>query len=264
MSTTTSAAPISLEARGITVAYDRSVVIESLQLEIAPRSFTVIIGPNACGKSTLLRSLARLLKPSDGGVLLEGADLATLPTKAIARKLGLLPQTPLAPDGITVSDLVGRGRYPHQRLLARWSEADERAVNNAMLATRIESLADFPVDELSGGQRQRAWVAMTLAQEASVLLLDEPTTYLDVSHQYELLDLCNRLREQGRTIVAVLHDLNQAARFATDLVVMHDGAVVATGTAREVLTQELVETVFALPCIVIDDPISGTPMVVPR
>lgn len=256
-----------LQARSVHVGYDDRPIIEGLDFDLPAHSFTVIIGPNACGKSTLLKALARLLKPSDGSVLLDGTDIFTLKTKDVAKRLGLLPQTSLAPEGIRVADLVARGRFPHQGMFDRWSEADERAVSEAMAATRVDALSSRFVDELSGGQRQRVWVAMALAQEAPVLLLDEPTTFLDISHQYELLELLElfrRLRGEGRTLVAVLHDLNQAARFATHLVVMRDGEIVAQGEPGEVLTAELVEDVFSLPCRIIDDPETGTPLVIPR
>ncbi|NUR24803.1 MAG: ABC transporter ATP-binding protein, partial [Catenulispora sp.] len=226
---------------------------------------TVVIGPNGCGKSTLLRALARLLRPAAGAVLLDGTAIARLPTRQVARTVGLLPQSPTAPDGITVAELVARGRHPHQGLLRRWSDADERATAEAMAATGVADLADRPVDELSGGQRQRVWAAMALAQETPLLLLDEPTTYLDIAHQVEFLDLCARLHEeQGRTLVAVLHDLNQAARYADHLIVLREGRVAASGPPREVVTAELVEEVFGLPCRVIEDPETGGPLVVPR
>ncbi|MBB2959096.1 ABC transporter ATP-binding protein [Pseudoclavibacter helvolus] len=253
-----------LQARSVHVGYDEQRIIEGLDFDLPAHSFTVIIGPNACGKSTLLKALARLLKPSVGGVLLDGTDIFTLKTKDVAKRLGLLPQTSLAPEGIRVADLVARGRFPHQGMFDRWSEADERAVSAAMAATRVDALSSRFVDELSGGQRQRVWVAMALAQEAPVLLLDEPTTFLDISHQYELLELFRRLRGAGRTLVAVLHDLNQAARFATHLVIMRDGEIVAQGEPGEVLTAELVEDIFSLSCRIIDDPETGTPLVIPR
>jgi len=253
-----------LRAHDLELAYDRRVVAEHLGIEIPDGSFTVIVGPNACGKTTLLRALARLLRPRRGGVYLDGALITARPSKEVARELGLLPQSSIAPDGITVGDLVARGRYPHQRLLRQWSRDDERAVGAAMAATRVTDLADRVVDELSGGQRQRVWLAMALAQETPIVLLDEPTTFLDIAHQVEVLDLCAELHaEQGRTLVAVLHDLNQASRYATHLVAMRDGAIVAQGDPAETVTAELVETVFGLPCRVIDDPEAGTPLVLP-
>ncbi|MFE9428646.1 ABC transporter ATP-binding protein [Kitasatospora sp. NPDC006697] len=254
-----------LRARALTLAYERRTIARDLDVDIPDASFTVIVGPNACGKSTLLRALARTLRPAAGAVLLDGQDIATRPAKQLARTLGLLPQAPIAPEGITVADLVGRGRYPHQGLLRQWSERDEQVVRESMAATGVAELAERTVDELSGGQRQRAWIAMALAQETPLLLLDEPTTYLDITHQVELLDLCARLHEeQGRTLVAVLHDLNQAARYASHLIAMREGEVVAAGPPGEVVTAELVEEVFRLPCRVIADPETGTPLVVPK
>lgn len=248
----------------LTLAYDRRTVAEDLTVAVPDGSFTVIIGPNACGKSTLLRALARLLRPARGTVLLDGADIHRRPARQVARTLGLLPQSATAPDGLTVAELVSRGRYPHQGLLRQWSREDERVVDRAMADTGVAELADRPVDELSGGQRQRVWIAMALAQQTPLLLLDEPTTYLDIAHQVEVLDLCARLHEeQGRTLVAVLHDLHQAARYATHLVAMRDGRVVAAGDPRRIVTTDLVEEVFGLPCRIIEDPETGTPLVLP-
>ncbi|MGW1433056.1 ABC transporter ATP-binding protein [Streptomyces sp. NPDC002431] len=253
-----------LAADAVTLGYDGRVVAEDLSVEIPDRSFTVIVGPNACGKSTLLRALARMLRPERGRVLLDGRAIHRLPAKKVARTLGLLPQSSVAPDGITVADLVGRGRYPHQGLLRQWSPEDERVVAESMAATGVEALADRHVDALSGGQRQRVWIAMALAQQTPLLLLDEPTTYLDIQHQIDVLDLCADLHEtQGRTLVAVLHDLNHAARYATHLVAMRDGRVIAEGPPGEIVTADLVERVFGLRCQVIDDPETGTPLVVP-
>jgi iron complex transport system ATP-binding protein len=253
-----------LRADDVTLAYDRRVVATGLGVDIPDGSFTVIVGPNACGKSTLLKALARLLKPRAGAVLLDGAEITSYPSKEVARRLGMLPQAPVAPGGITVADLVARGRYAHQRLLRQWSVQDEAAVLDAMRVTEVADLADRFVDELSGGQRQRVWLAVVLAQQTPILLLDEPTTFLDIAHQFEVLDLCADLHEkQGRTLVAVLHDLNHACRYATHLIAMKDGAVVVEGRPDEVVTAELVELVFGMPCEVIDDPQTGTPLVVP-
>ncbi|MBC2879723.1 MULTISPECIES: ABC transporter ATP-binding protein [Streptomyces] len=253
-----------LQAESVTLAYDRRVIAEDLSVAIPDNSFTVIVGPNACGKSTLLRALSRMLKPATGSVLLDGQAIGSYPAKKVARTLGLLPQSSVAPDGITVADLVARGRYPHQGLLRQWSPEDERIVQESMEATRVAELADRHVDELSGGQRQRVWIAMALAQRTPLLLLDEPTTYLDIQHQIEVLDLCAELHEeQGRTLVAVLHDLNHAARYATHLIAMRGGKVVAEGAPSDIVTSELVAEVFGLSCQIIDDPQTGTPLVVP-
>ncbi|MFE2875009.1 ABC transporter ATP-binding protein [Streptomyces roseus] len=253
-----------LTAQNVTLGYEQRVIAENLSVEIPDHSFTVIVGPNACGKSTLLRALARMLKPAAGQVLLDGQAIGSMPAKKVARTLGLLPQSSIAPDGITVADLVSRGRYPHQGLLRQWSPQDERIVRESMASTGVAELADRSVDELSGGQRQRVWIAMALAQQTPLLLLDEPTTYLDIQHQIDVLDLCAELHEQqGRTLVAVLHDLNHAARYATHLIAMRGGRVVAEGPPAEVVTAELVEEVFGLRCQIIDDPETGTPLVIP-
>jgi iron complex transport system ATP-binding protein len=254
---------MSLRAEAVTLAYDARVVARGLTVEIPEGGFTAIVGPNACGKSTLLRALVRMLKPKAGTVLLDGVAISSLPTKHVARRLGLLPQTSIAPDGITVVDLVARGRHPYQRLLRQWSREDERAVESAMAQTHIQDLAGRLVDELSGGQRQRVWIAMALAQETPLLLLDEPITFLDIAHQVEVLELCASLHASGRTLVAVLHDLNHACRYATHLIAMRDGSVVAEGPPSEIVTAALVEQVFGLQCLVVPCPASGAPMVVP-
>jgi ABC-type cobalamin/Fe3+-siderophores transport system ATPase subunit len=253
-----------LHADALTLSYEARTISTGLSVAIADSSFTVIVGPNACGKSTLLRALSRLLTPAAGEVILDGRQIGERPAKEVARRLGLLPQSAIAPDGISVADLVARGRYPHQSFLRQWSKADETAVAAAMRATRVDTLATRPVNELSGGQRQRVWIAMVLAQETPILLLDEPTTFLDIAHQIELLDLLAELNAQGRTIVAVLHDLNQACRYASHLVAMKDGAIVAEGGPAGIVTAELIEEVFGLACIVIPDPVAGTPLIVPR
>jgi ferric enterobactin transport system ATP-binding protein len=256
---------MSLSAEDLTVGYDRKIISEHLDLEVPEGRFTAIIGPNACGKSTLLRALSRLLKPHSGAVLLDGKDIHRQPAKLVARRLGLLPQSSVAPDGITVADLVARGRFPHQKLIRQWSAADEAAVLAAMAATGVTDLSGELVDTLSGGQRQRVWVAMVLAQQTPIVLLDEPTTFLDIAHQIELLELCVRLnREQRSTMVAVLHDLNQASRYADHIVVMKAGRIVAQGDPRAVITAELIEDVFGLGCRIIDDPETHTPLIIPR
>jgi iron complex transport system ATP-binding protein len=248
----------------VTLAYDDRVVVEDLTLHVPGGQVTVIVGANACGKSTLLRAMARLLRPASGQVLLDGRSIHRRSTKEVARLLGLLPQQPVVPDGVTVVDLVGRGRHPHQGVLGRWSAEDERAVTEALELTDTLDLADRPVDELSGGQRQRVWLAMALAQGTDLLLLDEPTTYLDVAHQVEVLDLLTDLnRRSGTTIVMVLHELNLAARYADHLVAMADGRIVAEGPPTEVITEDCVREVFGLRSHVITDPVSGTPLVVP-
>jgi ABC-type cobalamin/Fe3+-siderophores transport system ATPase subunit len=253
-----------LHADAVTLAYDQRIISRDLSAEIPDGSFTVIVGPNACGKSTLLRSFARLLKPGAGSVVLDGKAIDRYKPKEVARTIGLLPQTSVAPEGITVADLVARGRYPHQNLIRQWSADDEAALWAAMEATSVESLATRQLDELSGGQRQRVWVAMALAQQTPILLLDEPTTYLDIAHQIDLLDLFATLHRGGSTIVAVLHDLNHAARYASHLIVMKDGEIVTTGAPSDVVTAELVDDVFGLSCLVIDDPVSHTPLVIPK
>jgi len=256
--------PDRLRAEGVTIGYDARVISTGLSVDIPDNEFTVIIGPNACGKSTLLRSLARMLAPSAGSILLDGRAISSYPSKEVARRLGLLPQSSVAPDGITVADLVARGQYPHQKLLRQWSRTDEQIVGEALAATNVQDLADRPVDELSGGQRQRVWLAMALAQQTPILLLDEPTTYLDIAHQIEMLDLCADLHgKQNRTLVAVLHDLNHACRYATHLIAMKAGRVVAVGKPSEIVTAELVEQVFGLACRIIDDPETGTPLIIP-
>lgn len=255
--------PSRLHAADVTIGYDRRVISEGLDVRIPDGSFTVIVGPNACGKSTLLRSLARLLKPAYGQVLLDGGSIARMPAKTLAKEVGLLPQTSLAPDGIVVADLVSRGRYPHQGLIRQWSAQDARAVAEALDATNTTELSTRLVDELSGGQRQRVWVAMALAQETPIVLLDEPTTFLDIAHQIELLELFRRLHHEGRTLVAVLHDLNHAARYATHIIAMKDGQVVAEGPPKQIVTAEMVREVFGLDCLVIADPVTASPLVVP-
>lgn len=253
-----------LAARELSVGYGERTVIDGLELSIASGKITAIVGANACGKSTLLRALSRLLAPQSGHVLLDGRQVHKMPAKELARTLGLLPQSPIAPEGITVSDLVGRGRNPHQGMFSRWSAQDDAAVANALEATHTLELADRPVDELSGGQRQRVWIAMALAQDTDLLLLDEPTTFLDVSHQVEVLDLLTDLNEtRGTTIVMVLHDLNLAARYADCLVAMAGGHICCAGNPNEVFTEDMVREVFGMESRIIEDPTCRRPLMLP-
>ncbi len=255
---------VRLAAEAVRLAYDERVVVHDVDLALTDGSFTAIVGPNGCGKSTLLKALGRLLRPTSGQVVLDGRAISWTSTRDVARVLGLLPQTPTAPDGLSVADLVARGRHPHQSWMRQWSRDDESAVAEALAWTDMTQLADRPVEALSGGQRQRAWISMALAQGTDLLLLDEPTTYLDLAHQIDVLELVARLHaERGRTIVVVLHDLNLAARYAHRLVAMRDGVLVASGTPGEVLTEQLMADVFELEARIVPDPVAGTPMVVP-
>jgi iron complex transport system ATP-binding protein len=257
-------APHELRAERLELGYDDAAVVRGLDLTLATGRVTVIVGANASGKSTLLRGLARLLKPRDGRVVLDGDDLNRLPAKQVATVLGLLPQQPIAPDGITVGELVARGRYPHQGWFRQWSSQDDRLVAEALAATDTLELAGRRVEDLSGGQRQRVWIAMVLAQDPELLLLDEPTTFLDVTHQIEVLDLLTGLnRGRGTTIAMVLHDLNLAARYADELIVMRAGRILAQGAPVTVLTERLVSEAFNLTARIVPDPVSGSPMVVP-
>ena len=260
----TTRTPTHLSADKLHLGYGDRKIVHDLSVTIPPHEFTVIVGANACGKSTLLRGLARLLAPTEGTVLLDGKSIHRMPTRDVAQRMGLLPQTPVAPPSILVADLVGRGRYPHQGWFRRWTRDDDRIVGDALMLTGVADLGGRALDELSGGQRQRVWIAMALAQETGLLLLDEPTTFLDIAHQVDVLDLLTDLtRHQGRTIVAVLHDLNLACRYADNLIAMQDGRIVAEGSPREIVTPELVETVFGLNSRIVTDPVSNTPLVVP-
>ena len=253
-----------LSAHDLALGYDGTTIVHDLTLAIPDGRMTALIGPNACGKSTLLRGLARLLRPRGGGVVLDGEDIHALPSREVATRLGLLPQSPTAPERLTVEDLVGRGRYPHQRWFRQWSREDEAAVERALALTDIGDLRGRHVDELSGGQRQRAWIAMALAQETPLLLLDEPTTYLDLAHQIEVLDLLHRLMaEEGRTIVLVIHDLNMACRYADHLVAMSDGRIRVVGRPVDVVSEAMVREIFGVECRILPDPDSGVPMVLP-
>lgn len=252
-----------LHTEKLTLAYDQAVIVEGMDVTIPSGQITALVGPNGCGKSTLLRGLARLLAPRGGAAFLDGKAIHQLPTRELARQLGILPQSPSAPEGLTVRELVAQGRYPHQSWFQQWSAEDEAAVNKALALTGMAELAERPVDALSGGQRQRAWIAMTLAQETAVILLDEPTTYLDLSHQIEVLTLLERLnREEGRTIVMVVHDLNHATRHAQHVVALKAGAVAAAGPPAEVVTPGLLRSVFGVEGAVVPDPRTGVPLCV--
>lgn len=253
-----------LEARNLVAGYDGKIILDRVSLQIPNNQISVIIGANASGKSTLLKTLARLIRPVSGEVLLDGRSIHAIPTKQLARVIGLLPQSPVVPEGIKVVDLIGRGRYPHQSFFGAWSKQDEEAVAEAMEIMNITELADRHMDELSGGQRQRVWIGMVLAQQTDILLLDEPTTYLDITHQIEILDLLTDLnRKYGKTIVMVLHDINLSARYADYLFAMRQGRLVAEGKPSEVITSQLIQDVFGLDCVVVEDPVSGSPSVVP-
>ncbi|MGV9710699.1 ABC transporter ATP-binding protein [Gordonia sp. NPDC003424] len=252
-----------LTGRALTVGYDDNTILAGLDVVIPDGSFTVIVGPNACGKSTLLRALSRLLIPREGAVLLDGKDVKRFGGKEFAREVGLLPQQSIAPDAITIIDLVSRGRFPYQTMFRQWTDADQAAVDFALRVTRLTDLSQRRVQALSGGQRQRVWIAMALAQETPILLLDEPTTYLDLAHQLEVLDLCSTLNRSGTTLVAVLHDLNQAARYATHIIAMRSGEIIAQGPPSEVITADMVERTFGVRARIIDDPESHTPLVIP-
>ena len=253
-----------LRGESLTLGYGKKIVAHDLTVNIPDGHFTAIIGPNGCGKSTLLRTLSRLMTPVEGHVFLDGEQIQRFPSKEVARRIGLLAQNATTPGDITVLELVSRGRYPHQPLFTRWRKEDEDAVNRAMQATGITDLARQSVDTLSGCQRQRAWIAMVLAQETSIMLLDEPTTWLDISHQIDLLELLSELnRTQGYTLAAVLHDLNQACRYATHLIALRDGEIVAQGAPKEIVTPALIERIYGMRCMIIDDPVAGTPLVVP-
>ncbi|RSL30388.1 ABC transporter ATP-binding protein [Salibacterium salarium] len=254
-----------LKAKDLTFSYEEEQTLKNLSVEIPEGEITVFIGGNGCGKSTLLRTMARLLQPDKGSVLLDGNDISRLKTKEVAKQMSILPQGPTAPEGLTVEQLVRQGRYPHQSWLKQWSVDDENMVQQALAATNMEEWQAQPVDALSGGQRQRAWIAMTLAQGARTLLLDEPTTYLDMAHQVEVLDLLYELNEtEGRTIVMVLHDMNMACRYAHHLVAMQNRTIYAKGLPEQIMTEDLVRHVFQMNCHIAADPLFGTPMVIPH
>ena len=256
--------PAKIAGKGIDIAYGQRRIIERLDLAIPERCFTALIGPNGSGKSTLLRTFAGLMKPSGGSILLDGKDLNGLSPRDVARKVGVLLQGPVAPEGLTVGDLVRQGRYPHRSLFSRWSAQDQEACDEALMLTGTTDLSDRALDSLSGGQRQRAWIAMTLAQQGEAILLDEPTTYLDLEHQVELMNLITTLvSRHGKTVVAVLHVINQAARYAQHIVILHDGRVTAAGTPDMVISSQTIADVFKVKTVVIRDPVAGTPLCIP-
>lgn len=253
-----------IEAQNLSLGYDgTTIIVEQLELRINKGAITALVGPNGCGKSTLLRGISRLLKPMTGSVHLDGHDVHSMKAKDLAKQLGILPQSPSAPEGLTVHELVAQGRYPHQSWFQQWSREDERIVQEALETTTLVEFADRPVDTLSGGQRQRAWIAMALAQQTDVLLLDEPTTYLDLAYQMDVLDLLDDLNAQGRTIIMVLHDLNHAARYADQIVALRSGQIVVQGSPEQVMTPDHIFQVFGLKTHVIPDPITNTPMCIP-
>jgi iron complex transport system ATP-binding protein len=255
---------MTLQTHNLTLSYDDAIIIEHLDLTLHMGQVTALVGANGCGKSTLLRGISRLLKPRGGQVVLDGQDIWKLPAKTLARQLGILPQSPVAPEGLTVHELVAQGRYPHQGWLQQWSAEDERIAREAMALANVSEYADRPVDTLSGGQRQRAWIAMTLAQDSDIILLDEPTTFLDLAYQIEVLDLLHDLNTQrGKTIVMVLHDLNHACRYADHIVAVKNGGIAASGAPEDVVTEDMVRAVFGIDCQIVPDPVTGTPLVVP-
>jgi len=253
-----------INIENLSLSYDnKTIIVHELDLTIQAGTITALVGANGCGKSTLLRGISRLLKPMGGNVVLNGQNIHSMKAKVLARQLGILPQSPIAPEGLTVHELVAQGRYPHQSWLQQWSREDENIVDEALTITNLTMFADRPVDTLSGGQRQRAWIAMALAQQTKILLLDEPTTYLDMAYQVDVLDLLADLNEKGRTIILVLHDLNQAARYADSVVALRGGQIVVQGTPQDVMTPSNIQQVFGLKTMVIKDPVTDTPMCVP-
>lgn len=254
-----------LQGTQLTAGYDKKIILQDVDIQIPKNKVSVIIGANACGKSTLLKTLTRLIKPEKGEVTLDGKKIFNMPPKELAKMLGLLPQSPIVPEGIRVFDLIARGRFPYQSLLKGMSTEDFEAVEEAMNIMGITELANRCVDELSGGQRQRVWIAMALAQQTDILLLDEPTTFLDITYQIEILDLLTDLnRRRNTTIVMVLHDINLSARYADYIFAVKKGKLIAEGTPEEILSQELIKEVFELDCMVIEDPLSKTPFIIPK
>lgn len=253
-----------INAQSLTLAYDNSTIIDGLSVVIPSGEITTLVGPNGCGKSTLLRGISRLLKPKQGSVMLNAQDIWRLPTKELAKQLGILPQGPVAPEGLTVHELVAQGRYPHQSWFQQWSLEDEKVTLEALEITGITDFADRPLDTLSGGQRQRAWIAMTLAQDSDVILLDEPTTFLDLAYQIDVLDLLHDLNcQRGKTIIMVLHDLNHACRYASHIIALSSGRIAAQGKPGDIVTESMVREVFGIECRIITDPVTDTPLCIP-
>ncbi|TCK92602.1 iron complex transport system ATP-binding protein [Natranaerovirga hydrolytica] len=254
-----------LKANDIFSGYDKKIIVNGIDIVVPNNKISVIIGANACGKSTLLKTLSRLIQPESGEIILDGKKISEIPPKQLARTMGLLPQSPIVPEGITVADLVGRGRFPYQSFFKGLSKKDYEAVEEALEIMGITELANHCVDELSGGQRQRVWIAMALAQQTDILLLDEPTTYLDITYQVEILDLLTDLnRKRGTTIVMVLHDINLSARYADYIFALHKGKLIEEGSPSKIITEPLIKQVFDLDCTVIKDPLSGSPFIVPK
>lgn len=253
-----------LQTENLSASYDQQLILQDVTLSIPQHKISIIIGSNGCGKSTLLKSMARLLTPTNGDVYLDDASIYRIPSKKFARIVGLLPQSPIVPEGITVADLVSRGRFPHQTLFSSYSKKDYEAIATALEMMNLTEFSDRPIDELSGGQRQRVWIAMALAQQTDILLLDEPTTYLDITYQIEILDLLMNLNQTyGTTIIMVLHDINLSARYADYIFAVKDGRLIAEGSPHEIITSELMKETFQLDCQIIEDPVSNTPLVLP-
>lgn len=260
--TTTSPDTATLATRDLSLGYGERLIIDRLSVELPAARITAIVGPNGCGKSTLLAGLSRILAPRGGAVLLDGRDIAHTPTREVARRLALLPQDASAPDGLTVEELIQFGRQPYRGLMRQWSAGDAAIVRAALRATRLEALADRPLDALSGGQRQRAWIAMAVAQDTPLLLLDEPTSALDLGHQIEVLDLVRKLAREGKTVVMVIHDLASACRYADHLIAMHNGRIVAQGAPLDVVSEQLVEQLYGVRCTLMREPGTGAPLIV--
>lgn len=254
-----------LETKNLTTGYEKKVIISNMNIKIQKRKINIIIGSNGCGKSTLLKNLARLYKPMKGEITLGSKNIFLYEGKEFARLLGLLPQSPTVPEGIKVFDLVTRGRFPYRKFMSNLKEEDYEAVNRALSIVGIDDLANSNIDELSGGQRQRVWIALALAQDTDILLLDEPTTYLDIQYQVEILDLLFELnKSQGTTIVMVLHDINLSSRYGDYIFALKKGKLIAEGRPKDIITKELMKEIYNLDCIIIEDPLTASPLIIPR